>query len=49
VTALAQLRPALAHLVDLALNRLNPDADPATVRLELCLARSAGADAATEP
>ena len=46
---LAQLRPALADLIDLALNRLDAHADAPPVGLELRLARTARADAAAEP
>ena len=49
LTPLAQLRSALPHLIDLALNRLNADANPAAIGFELRFTRSACADAAAEP
>ena len=49
VPPLAQLRAALAHLIDLALDRLDADADPPPIGLELRFARPARADAAAQP
>ena len=48
LTPLPQLRSPLPHLIDLALNRLNPPANPPAVGLELRLARASRADAAAE-
>ena len=45
---LPQLRAPLAHLIDLPLDRLNPDADAASIGFELGFTGTAGADAAAE-
>ena len=45
----AQLRAALAHLVDLALDRLDADANPPAIGFELRFTRAARADAAAKP
>src|SRR6185436_16136747 len=45
---LAQLRPALAHVIDLALQRVDAGADAPAIGLELRFAGAPGADAAAE-
>ena len=47
--SLTELRSALAHLVDLALDGLDADANAPPVGFQLGFTGSAGADAATEP